>query len=284
MCGRTVFTLSRKRVVRVAGVNDDSDVPQDFGGSRSYNLGPTKGLICVTQELSTNRRCIQIMKWGIDPRFETEKHLTTINARMEGVASSKMYSGLIDTQRCVVIVDGFYEWTQDEKIHTPYLIRYRDGKKEVRIPSSVPETECQSKDGAMDDSEGSVLPAGVSPLLFAAIYDRSKTTGENKCSIITMESFGCASKVHSRMPLLLSPDTARMWLEGSPFSELKTELSQTARKLSEDLQCIQVSTLVNSIHNQSRDVTLPIAEAKKRSFEKGLGRFFKVSPEKKTKN
>ena len=194
MCGRTVFTLSRRRVAKVSGVSDTKKVPDDVENYRSYNLGPTKSLVCVTQDESTQDRCIQLMKWGMDPRFETDKHLNTINARIEGLSTSKMYSPIIDSHRCVVIVDAFYEWTQTEKIHTPYLIRFKDDQKECPIPFSNAESKQEDTDIGSEEESDSVLPAGVSPLFLAAIYDRSKSSGENKCSIITMESFGCVSK------------------------------------------------------------------------------------------
>ena len=273
MCGRTVFTLSRKRVIRVANIKAADSVLYDIETCKSFNLAPTKSLVCVTEDEVKHERHVHIMKWGIDPRFETEKHLNTINARVEGVSKSRMYAHLVDSHRCVILVDAFYEWAQTGKVHTPYLIRFKDEMLEASIPLGT--FEVGYEDTSYDDGEkDSVLPTGVSPLFLAGIFEKSRISGEDKCSILTMDSSGCVSKIHSRMPVILSPESAKLWLSGTPFSDVHEKISQTARTLSRDLVCIEVSTLVNNIANQSRDVTLPAAESKKRSFEKGLGRFF----------
>jgi putative SOS response-associated peptidase YedK len=268
MCGRTVFSLSRTRVAKVAGVKPDS-VPSKVSECKSFNLGPSRELVCVSAKGQQDRE-VKLMRWGIDPRFETDKHLNTINARIESVDTSRMYSALVESNRCVVIVDGFYEWTQTEKIHKPHLIRFRDDVPETSIPGGEADASASEE---VEEEPDCFLPPGVSPLLLAGICDKSRTTGEMKCSIVTIDSAGCVAKVHSRMPVLLSPETAKMWLRETPFAEIRGRVSKDAKDLSASLQCVEVSTLVNSVAHQSREVTLPLLEAKKRSFQQGLGRY-----------
>ena len=274
MCGRTVFTIGRRRIKRVTSVTEDSLVSSQISECHSFNLAPTKPLVCVTESSLNKKRSVEVMSWGIEPRFETEKHLSTINARVEGVAKSRMYSSLVDAHRCVVVVDAFYEWDQTTKIHTPHIIRFGYSRPEVPIPPSRGESVTSDDPAESDGESDTVLPPGISPLFLAAIYDKSRTTGDNKCSILTMDSRGCVSKIHTRMPVILTPESAKNWLSESPFSEVIDDVLVQSQKAALDLECTQVSSLVNSVAHQSRDVTLPESVMKKRSFEKGLGRFF----------
>ena len=223
------------------------------------------------------------MRWGLDPRFHPTQSLSTINARIEGITTSKLYAPLINSHRCVVIVDAFYEWDQTAKTHKPYLVRFRDEVPETFIPTDAPATSFA--DDSISSDADSILPEGVAPLLLAAIYDTNPSTGNTSCSVLTTGSSGPLAKVHTRMPVLLSPETARTWLHSAvTFDDLAGPVIKTCSDLADSLMCTQVSTLVNSISNKSREVTLPLSEQKKRSFEKGLGRYFsKASAEKKVK-
>jgi putative SOS response-associated peptidase YedK len=273
MCGRTVCTLSKRRVARIASVQE-TEVP-DLTATHSFNLCPTNGLITVVETANMKRRVYK-MKWGIEPRFTTSHNLSTINARIEGVRTSKLYSPLIDSKRCVVVVDAFYEWDQRTKTHTPYLIRYRNEVHECPIVSSMGEAVVPSDSQSGTSESDEFLPRNVSPLLMAAIYDENPKTGELSCSVLTMDSCDPVSMIHTRMPVLLSSKTAQLWLGKSPFDEILPSIFQSSKHEASLLFCTQVSNLVNSISNKSRDVTLPVSEQKKRSFEKGLGRFFQV--------
>ena len=284
MCGRTIFTLSHGRVTRIAGLRSSDVKSEDIETVRSYNLCPTRRLICITEDVNAHQRNARLMKWGLEPRFEASKSLSTINARIEGIQTSRMYSRLIDANRCVVIVDAFYEWDQTTPKHTPYLIRNRDTVPEECIPP-VDGTELDSGDVyEVSPPADSILPDGVAPLLLAAIYDTNPATGELSCSILTTDSCAAVAKVHTRMPVMLSAETARLWMGTAPFSEIVGPIVKACRSQAEGLFCTQVSNLVSSISNKSRDVTLPVAEMKEKSFQKGLGRFFTKSPDGKRKD
>lgn len=265
MCGRAVFSLSRARVAKVAGLSDLSLVPVEVDIHR-YNLCPTDSLVCVVDDTSTHERSIRMMKWGIEPRFSVSRSLSTINARIETVSTSKLYGPLVDRFRCVVIVDGFYEWKQEKSEKIAYLIR-NDSKVSERPILSSAETHVH-----ISAEEGCVLPLGVSPLLFAAIYDDSTV------SILTTDSIGPCAAIHSRMPVLLSPESAQEWLSPASFESVFSTVFQSSRSLAKDLVCIQVSSKVNSVANKGIELTEPIREIRKRSFEAGLGKFFTKKP------
>ena len=57
-------------------------------------------------------RIISAMKWGLIPSFAKEPKMMfrTINARSETVTQKPMYRRLVNTKRCVVLFQGYYEW------------------------------------------------------------------------------------------------------------------------------------------------------------------------------
>lgn len=263
MCGRTVYTISRSRLSRVSGA-DASPLP-DMVDIPKYNQCPMTNMVSMVRNPETGNRELKVMRWGLDPKFETTQHLTTINARVEGLRTSRLYSPLIDTKRCIVIVDAYYEWTQTTTPHQPYLIRFGEAVSEgPHSPASSPHSP----------EKGCILPESVSPLFLAGLYDYNKAKDEYSCTILTTESRGCTAPIHSRMPMLLSPSSADEWLSAKSFDDVAGILMQHNRQMADKLICIKVSSLVNSISNKSIEVTYPESEAKKRSFEKGLGRYF----------
>lgn len=49
--------------------------------------------------------------------------MSTNNARIEGLAKSKLYGNALKKgQRCVVISDGFYEWKRGGATKQPYFV------------------------------------------------------------------------------------------------------------------------------------------------------------------
>lgn len=270
------MSIPKGRLNRVANVNQASSYSTGF--PPNYNLSPTTDMPVLIVDKTTGNRTFISMKWGLEPRFTTSQHLSTINARVEHVRESKIYSPLIDSKRCVILVDAFYEWSHNNNTRTPYLIRYDERNPETPIPTdhhtqSTTCTQAEEQSNSSDsDADDCILPKDVSPLFLAGLYDISPTTGTYSCSILTTESSGPTGKIHDRMPLLLSSETARDWLDCDKhkFADIVAQVTKTSRVLSDKL----VSSLVNSVSHKSKDVTLPVAEMKKRSFEKGLGRFF----------
>ena len=51
-----------------------------------------------------------------------------INVRVEMVARAPAYRAVFRTKRCMVLVDGFYEWCHDERVKQPFFVRREDHK------------------------------------------------------------------------------------------------------------------------------------------------------------
>jgi putative SOS response-associated peptidase YedK len=55
-------------------------------------------------------------------------HGTQFNARSESVTEKPVFSRLLQRQRCVVLLDGFYEWKADAGgKKQPYYVSFGEG-------------------------------------------------------------------------------------------------------------------------------------------------------------
>jgi putative SOS response-associated peptidase YedK len=73
---------------------------------------------------------IEYYKWGLVPKTittsEQEKDFSklynTLNAKIEGITSSKLYCAPVLHQRCLVLASGFFEWQHIKGVKIPYYI------------------------------------------------------------------------------------------------------------------------------------------------------------------
>ena len=85
------------------------------------------------------------------------------------------------------------------------------------------------------------------------------------------------SRVHHRQPVFLDAKTREMWLDPKhSFKDCFNAImgSQVAR-FGDHLEYVEVSHLVNSIRNQTRDCILSKEDYDAKQLKLGLGRFFK---------
>ena len=116
-----------------------------------------------------------------------------INARAETVAKTPAYRSAFAGHRCLIVVDGFYEWQVPDapspKKKVPYYFHRADGR----------------------------------PLTFAGLYetwwDKSRSPDPDPetllrtCTIITTEAGPDMVEVHNRMPVILDTDVFDVWLD-----------------------------------------------------------------------
>jgi putative SOS response-associated peptidase YedK len=150
---------------------------------------------------------IHLMEWGLIPHWVKDEHTAmemrnlTLNARSETLFEKPSFRSIL-TRRCLILVNGFYEWqTQAAK----------KAKKAFYI-------HLKSND------------------LFAmgGLYDEwvNTSTGElcRGFSIITVEANPLMALIHNtkkRMPLILPANTEKNWLQtGMSEKEIKSFITQ----------------------------------------------------------
>jgi len=141
-----------------------------------------------------NQSIIELCHWGLIPFWAKDRSIAkrTLNAKIETIEKKPAYRKDVNN-RCIVIINGFYEWQwQDEK-----------GIEKTKF----------------------LITSQEAPIFcLAAIYAdwKDKQTGEpvRSFSIVTTEANELMAKIHNmkkRMPVVLTNDSRREWLNGSPF-------------------------------------------------------------------
>mmetsp|Transcript_2077 Transcript_2077/g.4681 ORF Transcript_2077/g.4681 Transcript_2077/m.4681 type:complete len:423 (+) Transcript_2077:98-1366(+) len=260
MCGRVACTLAPAQLRRIARAQRT----RNLGNYRpKYNMAPTNTAPVIYEKKNKDNgggreRVVHAMRWGLIPSYAKKEtaftgEFNTINARSENVANSPVYRRLVNSKRCVVVADGFYEWKANPRggKKLPHFIRLKKSVKESVIeyhdkataataaseaaepPAKKIKTDTQSTaDGAMVEYDGeslqwppegtdarqAVLNENEAPLLMAGLYDAWKDPDSGEWlysyTVLTMDSSHTPVEgVHDRMPVFLTPETASLWLD-----------------------------------------------------------------------
>ena len=76
---------------------------------------------------------IELGEWGLVPSFVVREDQAkdmqnkTLNARNDTIYERKSYKDAIIKQRCVLVVDGFFEWRHAANEKIPYYVYPKDG-------------------------------------------------------------------------------------------------------------------------------------------------------------
>ena len=99
MCGR--FTLRNTKKIK-----------EDFGTEIEphFNVSPGQNILTVTKK-------IEMMRWYFNPTW-AKKPMNLINARSETLHEKPSFR---DAGRCVIPVDGWYEWYRQDGKKQPYF-------------------------------------------------------------------------------------------------------------------------------------------------------------------
>jgi putative SOS response-associated peptidase YedK len=172
----------------------------------SYNVTPQD--ICPVlvsakhfdHEKPSHEISIVPMLWGMVPvwhKGDYRKHgLTTNNCRLEHLSASKLYRPPFQKgQRCVLVVEGFYEWqttTNQPSSARPAYYIYMPQKSDVKIEDK--------KTWSADE---------VVLLKVAGLFDVWRDQDENllhSFTVITFESDKKLNWLHHRTPAILETD------------------------------------------------------------------------------
>ena len=164
------------------------------------------------------RLSLDPLRWGLIPYFcaDPKGGRKPINAKCETVRTLPSFRDAYRRRRCIVPVDGFFEWKaiKGQKAKQPYAIAMKDG----------------------------------SPLGIGGLWENWKdpNSGEwiRTCAIITTDANELVAEIHDRMPLIIpSKDHAR-WLGDDPDP---ADLMRPF--LAEPMRVWPISTRVNKPEN-----------------------------------
>lgn len=234
MCAR--FTLKSSSDV-VGKLFDLDDLPEI---EPRYNIAPTQELLAI---VATNgKREATTFRWGLIPSWMDDATVgqRMINARGETVAEKPSYRGPFKKRRCLIVADGFYEWT--DPLEEGLFAGVTSTGKPKRQPHWI---------GMKDRG----------PFAFAGIWELNQKTElgpVETCAIITTDPNSLLEPMHDRMPVILAKEDWDFWLD--PANDRVETLQQLIRPFpSELMDTYLVSTRVNSPREQGADLIDPIA-------------------------
>jgi putative SOS response-associated peptidase YedK len=94
----------------------------------NYNVAPTQEILAIIRQEGLN--VLEKLHWGFVPRWA--KDISTgykmINARSETIATKPSFQDAFKKRRCLILADGFYEWTGQKGNKQPVFITLPDEK------------------------------------------------------------------------------------------------------------------------------------------------------------
>ena len=96
-----------------------------------WNGAPSQELLVIRRNHQTGQVSLDPLRWGLIPWRAKDAKIgpRCINAMAETVASKPAFRDPFKRgQRCIVPVDGFYEWQKRESGNQPYAIIGADGE------------------------------------------------------------------------------------------------------------------------------------------------------------
>ena len=194
----------------------------------SYNVAPTRSIYVVKGGVS---RAINELHWGLVPAWSKDisRASSMINARVESVREKPSFRNLLSSNRCVIPVDGYYEWKQ-----IPVKGKV-SAKQPFYFSASVESEYCH--DGM---------------LAIAGLWTTWGNGDElySSCTALTTEATERISNVHHRMPMLLDKQRLDLWLS----DDTKIDLDELAIPADLQIDIHPVSKAVNNARNDDRSL------------------------------
>jgi putative SOS response-associated peptidase YedK len=218
MCGR--FTQQRP-TSEIAAIFEAEDIADDPGGR--FNVAPTDEAAVVVQR--DDRRAVVSYRWGLIPGWSDDPRIAsrTFNARAETVASNPVFRDAFRRRRCLVPVDGFYEWLRDGTKRKPMRIH--------------------------DPGERPLALAG----LWTGRQEPESGVWHRTFTIVTTRPNAFMASIHDRMPVIVPPDEWARWLDPRPtdVGELRAFLEPRDDWA---LDAYPVPPLVNNVRNNGPEL------------------------------
>jgi putative SOS response-associated peptidase YedK len=173
-------------------------------------------------------RELSLMRWGLIPSWAKDPSgsASMINARAETAGTKPAFGDALKSRRCLIPVDGFYEWKRDGKTKQPFCFEVNQGQL----------------------------------FAFAGLWDRWKSpdnTWIKTCSILTTTPNAVTSGVHDRMPVILNPDSYDLWLD--PGMRDVTAASELLKPYdARVMRSYPVSARINHVVNDDEECSRPV--------------------------
>ncbi|MDD9981417.1 MAG: SOS response-associated peptidase [Gammaproteobacteria bacterium] len=223
MCGRFTQAMSWKKLHSLYQM--PRQAPLNL--RPRYNGAPTQEFAACRLD-ARGVRAVAKLRWGLIPGWATDVKIGArmINARAETVHQRPAYRAAFKRRRCLIPVDGWFEWRTEG-----------DGKQPWYITA-----------------------AGGAPLSFAALWERWEKGDEpiETFTILTTGASASLAAIHHRQPSVLEATDFDTWL--APDTPQDRLLALARHSHEGPFENWRVSRRVNNSRNDAPDLLLPLNE------------------------
>jgi putative SOS response-associated peptidase YedK len=237
MCGRVV-QKSGLGLAIIAGTDTADPSVRQFRAR--YNGAPRQELLIIRRHPETGLPIMSAARWGLIHHSFSDQDPPAqqpINARAETVKSKPTFADAYRKRRCILPVDGFFEWKaiKGAKAKQPYAISMADGR-----------------------------PFGVAGLWENWRNPRTNHWVRTFC-VLTCPANELVSQIHDRMPVILGEAFYMRWLDEQP------EADELLKQFPADLMVMwPVSQRVSNVGNDDANLVEPVPPAAEQTTEELL--------------
>ncbi len=194
-----------------------------------YNICPTQDVAAIVPNPRADSNSLKMLSWGLIPPWSHDPAAGAkmFNARSETVDQKPAFREAFASRRCLIPVDGFYEWRKEGKTRQPIYFCRRDR----------------------------------SALALAGLWERWEYPANEvveSCSILTTRANLLMKPIHHRMPVIVGRADWKLWLDvAEARSDRLRELLNPADNT--ELIAFPVSQAVNNTNNDGPDLVEPVA-------------------------
>jgi putative SOS response-associated peptidase YedK len=194
MCGR--FTITSDRVEIILDRFKAERAPGFGEYIQRYNVAP--GQLVPVIVAKDGKRFLTNMLWGLVTPWGEKADGSVIsqaNIRDDTIERNKFFHERLLTNRCIFIVDGFYEWKLPDA--------YKDLTRGEKLPKGVRKVPYR------------ITLKNKQPFALAGLWRSFEVEGKKivTAGIITTGPNELMTPIHNRMPVILNENDLRLWLE-----------------------------------------------------------------------
>jgi putative SOS response-associated peptidase YedK len=179
MCGRTALAATPEDLREALGLDELPTL------TPHYNVPPSQPVAVLRAAAGPANVTLELLRWGLVPPWAkaTKFAHKLALARVESIVKSGAFRDAVRKRRCLVVVDGFYEWRREGSHPSqPFFVRRADHS--IFALAGVWE-RWTSRDGEVVES----------------------------CAIVTQPAATPVDVIHDRMPLVLERADWKRWLD-----------------------------------------------------------------------
>lgn len=232
MCGRSSLTKNEKEIEERFNATFYSDELFRYNPFPTYNVAPTHMHPVITNEDPSKLR---FFSWGLIPSWSKDRKIASslINARSESVLEKVSFRKAMESRRCLVPFDGYYEWNRTGKNKIPFYI----------------------------------TTTNVDIFTVAGLWEKwiSNDTKQEVYSftILTQSPNELLSEIHDRMPAILLPEQEKLWIDNSiSANEILKIIEPYPAKW---MKAVEVGSSVGSVKNNNPSLIQELPDHQKLS-------------------